>query len=152
MLQDAEKFVGHFRLAPHESLQTLHPFEIGNDHAAGVAQNIGNNENFVPALIENHICFRRGRPIGAFSQNAALQFGGIFFRDHAIDRARRQDIAFLHQHFVRIDPIALIERAQISFFQNVLLRCFHVDSFGIVNGSGRIADTHDFDSGLQRER
>ena len=116
----------------HEGLQALHPFEIGNDHATGVAQNIGNNENLVPALIENFIRFRRGRPVRAFSQNATLQFGGIFFCDHAIDRTGRQDIAFLHQHFVRIDPIALVERAQISFFQNVLLCCFHVDSLGIV--------------------
>ncbi len=148
MFQDAEKFVGHFRFAPHESLQALHPFEIGNDHPTSVAQNIWNNENLVPALIENFIRFRRRRPVRAFSQNATLQFGGIFFCDYAIHRARRQDIAFLHQHFVRIDAIALIECAQISFFQNVLLRRFHVDAFGIVNGSSRIANTHDFDSRL----
>ena len=40
MLEDAEKFVGHFRFRPQEGLQALHPFEVGNDHAAGVAENV----------------------------------------------------------------------------------------------------------------
>src|SRR6266480_360248 len=36
MFEDAEKFVGHFRFAPHERLQALDPFEIRNDHTSGV--------------------------------------------------------------------------------------------------------------------
>ena len=36
VLEDAEKFVGHFSLGPHEGLQPLDPFEVGRrDAAAG---------------------------------------------------------------------------------------------------------------------
>ena len=99
VLQDAEKFIGYFRFTPAESLQTLHPFKIGNDDATGVAQNIGNNEKVGPALIENLVRFRRSRSICAFGENTTLQLSRIFFRDHAIDRAGREDIAFLHPNW-----------------------------------------------------
>src|SRR5882724_2542372 len=55
MLKDAEEFVGHFRFRPQKCLQTLHPLEVRNDHAAGVAENIRDHENFVPALFENPV-------------------------------------------------------------------------------------------------
>ena len=58
MLQDAEEFVGYFRLAPQEGLQALHPFEVGNDHATRIAKNIWNNENLVPALVQVQVRFR----------------------------------------------------------------------------------------------
>ena len=53
LLENAEKFVGHFRFRPEKGLQSLHPFEVGNDHAAGIAENIGDDEDFVPALVQN---------------------------------------------------------------------------------------------------
>src|ERR1700688_1947863 len=61
MLEDAEEFVGHLRFAPAKRLQTLHPLEIGNDHAAGIAENIGNHNHFIPALLENPVRVGRGR-------------------------------------------------------------------------------------------
>src|SRR2546430_7562414 len=72
MFHDTEKFISHFRLAPRERLETLHPFEIGNDYASRVAQDIGNDKNFRPTLIKNLIRFRCGRSVGAFGQDAAL--------------------------------------------------------------------------------
>ena len=66
MLEDAEKFVGHFRFAPEKTLQTLHPLEVGNDHSAGVAENVRDHKNFVPPLVENQIRIWRGRAIGSF--------------------------------------------------------------------------------------
>src|SRR5262245_13992044 len=37
MLQDAEKFVGHFHFRPQVGLQALHPLKVRNDYAACVA-------------------------------------------------------------------------------------------------------------------
>ena len=48
--------------------------------------------------------------------------------------------------------IILSERPQVSLFDHVLLRCFNVDPFRIVNRSGVIADTDDFDAALVSER
>src|SRR6266700_2659047 len=36
VLENAKEFIGHFGLGPEEALQTLDPFEVGNDNAPGV--------------------------------------------------------------------------------------------------------------------
>ena len=41
---DFRKLRVHFFLGPEEALQTLHPLEVGHDHAAGVRENVRNNE------------------------------------------------------------------------------------------------------------
>ena len=77
MLEDAEKFVGHFRFAPEKTLQTLHPLEVGNDHSSGVAENVRNDKDLIPALLQDQIRFRRGWAVRGFGENAALQLARI---------------------------------------------------------------------------
>ena len=93
MLEDTEELVGYFRLGPEEGLQTLHPFEVGNNDAAGVAEDIRDDEDLVPALVQMQVRFRAGRAVRALGQDAALDLVRVLFRDHAIDRARREDVA-----------------------------------------------------------
>ena len=63
-----------------KALQALHPFEVGNDHAAGVAQDVGDDEDFVPAIVQDEIGFRRGRAVRALGQDAAFDLGRRSFR------------------------------------------------------------------------
>src|SRR5438046_10240132 len=88
MLEDAEELISHFHFAPKKTLQTLHPFEIGDNYAAGIAQNVRNHKDLVPALLENQICFRCRRTIGRFSKNPTLQLPSMLHCNHAIDRLR----------------------------------------------------------------
>ena len=53
MLEDAEELISHFHFAPKKTLQTLHPFEIGDNYAAGIAKNVRDHKDLVPALLEN---------------------------------------------------------------------------------------------------
>ena len=129
----------------------MDPFEIGNDHAARIAENIGDDEELVPALVENEIGLRRGRAIRAFGQDAAFQFRGVARVDHAIDRGRHEHVARHREHFVRIDPVGFIESAKISFFDYVLLRFRDVDPVWIVKRDRGVADADDFHSRLERE-
>ena len=46
LLQDAVEFAHHLALVPEEALQILHPFKVGNDHTAGIAENVGDHEDF----------------------------------------------------------------------------------------------------------
>ena len=148
VFQDAEQLVGHFRFGPHERLQTLDPFEIGNDHAAGVAENIRNNEELVPTLVQNEICFGRGGSVRPFSENPALQFCGIRPVDDTIDRRRHEHVAWLVR--TRSDrPGRLHERAQIALFDDVLFRFRHIDALWIVKGHRRVAYADDFYTGLE---
>ena len=132
MLEDAEEFVGYFRLRPQKRLQTLHPFEVGNDHATGVAKNVRDNENFVPALVrECRSASGRGRAVGAFGKDAALELAGIFFGNHAIDCARSKNVARQREQLVRIYMIVLSERPQVAFFDMCCSAAFTSMPFGL---------------------
>jgi hypothetical protein len=126
VLKDAEKFVGDFAFRPQKRLQTLHPLEVRNDHASRVAQDIRYDEYLIPSLLKNQVCRRRGRAIGAFRQNAALQLPSIFFGDDAIDRSWNEHITFHGEELVRIDMVRLVERFQVSLLQDMLLGSFYV--------------------------
>src|SRR6266576_6347986 len=107
MLENAEKFVSHFRFRPQKRLQTLHPLEVRNDDAASVAQNVRDHEHFVPTLVEKQIRIWRGRAVRAFGKDAALELIGILPGNHAIDRARSKNIARQREKLVRIYMIIL---------------------------------------------
>src|SRR5437764_13767253 len=74
MLENAEELISHFHFAPKKTLQTLHPFAIGDNYAAGIAKNVRNHKDLVPALLENQICFRCRRPIRPFPTTPTLHF------------------------------------------------------------------------------
>ncbi len=93
MLEDAEEFVRHFHFAPQKGLQTLHPFEIRNDHAAGIAENVRDHENFVPVVFENEVCLRRGWTVRGLRKDAALEPVGVLSSNHSIHRRRNEDVA-----------------------------------------------------------
>src|SRR2546429_7634593 len=48
--------------------------------------------------------------------------------------------------------LRFVKCAQVSFFQNVLLRRFNIDAFWIVVRGVGIADADDFDASLVRKR
>src|SRR5206468_10586575 len=118
MFEDAEKFLSHFRFRPQKRLQTLHPLEVGDDHSAGVAENVRDHKNLVPTLVENQIRIWRGRAIGGFCKDSTFELGRIFSGDNAIDRRRNENIARQSEEFAWIDVITLLERAQITFLQH----------------------------------
>ena len=55
LLEDAEELVRHFALVPKELLQALHPLEVTHNHAARVAQDVGDDKNLAPSLEEDAI-------------------------------------------------------------------------------------------------
>src|SRR3984893_8712143 len=60
-----EPFVNH-TLAPEESFPVLHPFEIAHGNAAGVGQDIRDDENALG--VEYLVGVGGGRAIGAFAE------------------------------------------------------------------------------------
>src|SRR5947199_9246030 len=93
MLKDAEKFVGHFRFRPQKCLQTLHPLEVRKDHAAGVAENIRDHENFVPALFENPVCLPCSRTVRCLVKDTAFDLTGLLSGKHSIICGRTKAVA-----------------------------------------------------------
>ncbi len=93
LLEDAEEFVHDFALVPKELLQALHPLEVGDDDAAGVAEDVGDDEDVVPALEEDAVGGGRGGAIGGFGEDAAAELGGVLLGDDAFDGGGHEDIA-----------------------------------------------------------
>src|SRR5207247_9638442 len=120
MLEDAEEFVCHFHFAPQKRLQTLHPFKIRNDHAASVAENVRDHEDFVPVFFENQVRVRRGGTIGSFSEDAALELPGVFSRNPSIDRRRKKNIARRCEGLLWINTKVLVKRPSDSVVSHVL--------------------------------
>ena len=81
-----------------------------------------------------------------------LSWPAFFRGNHAIDRARSKNIARQREKLVRIYMIILSERPQVPLLDHVLLGCFNVDPFRIVNRCGVIADPDDFDAALVGQR
>src|SRR3712207_7182816 len=59
------------RLGPEELLQVLHPLEVADHHAAGVAQDVGDDEHLVPPLVQHRVRVRRRRAVRSLGQDAA---------------------------------------------------------------------------------
>src|SRR5438093_337184 len=152
MLKDAEEFVRHFRFGPQKCLQTLYPLEVRNDHAAGVAENIRDHENFVPALFENPVCLWCSRTVGCLGKDTAFELTSVLSVNHSIDRGWNKDVARQSEEFLGIDMVVLSERPQISLLKHMLLRGFHINSLRIVDRCGVIADPDDFDAAFVGER
>ena len=89
--QDAEEFVHDFGFAPEEALQVLHPLEVGDHHAARVAQHVGDDED-VRSLIQNGVGFGRGRAVGGLGEDAALDFAGVGSGDLALEGGGDEDV------------------------------------------------------------
>src|SRR5205085_4537939 len=63
-----------------------------------------------------------------------------------------EHVARHREHFIGIDTIGFVERAQVSFLDNMLLGFGDVDALRIIERHRRIAESDDFHAGLQGER
>ena len=71
--------------------KVLSPFEIRNRDAAGVEENIRNNED--AAIMQPLFSPRRRRTVGCFGQNFAIDPIAILKGDLVLQRGRDQDVA-----------------------------------------------------------
>ena len=87
--------VHHLVLRPEILLQVLHPFEIADDHAARVAQDVGDDEDSSLRSASTRSAFGRGRAVRAFGDDPAAQPPRDVRVDHPLDRAGREHVAGL---------------------------------------------------------
>src|SRR5262249_695438 len=98
VFQYAEEFVDDFGLAPEEALQVLHAFEVADDDAARVAEDVGNDEDF-RTLVEDDVGFGRGGAVGGFGEDAALDFAGVGGGELPLQRRGNKNVAREHKEF-----------------------------------------------------
>src|SRR5712692_3455769 len=69
---------------PEEGLQVLHPFEVGHDHAAGVGDDVGHDED--PSLVQDRVRLRGDRGVGTFGDEAGANPGRVLLGDLVLHR------------------------------------------------------------------
>ena len=80
---------------PEVSLAVLHPFKIGRGDAAGVAEDVGDDEDFFVG--EDFVCFGGGGAVGAFGEDAALHAVGVLAGDLVFGGGGDKDFAIGQQ-------------------------------------------------------
>src|SRR5262245_23177638 len=78
----------HLLLVPEVLLQVLHPLEVADRHAAGVAEDVRDDERV--GLRQDAVRLRGGRAVGAFGDDAALEPRGVLGGDDPLQGARGQ--------------------------------------------------------------
>src|ERR1019366_10135837 len=90
-LQNAEELIDDLGLPPEEALQVLHPLEIRDYDAAGVAEHVRDKEDFRP-LIEDYVRLGVGGAVGGLGEDAALDLAGVGGGDLALQGGGDDDI------------------------------------------------------------
>ena len=119
----------------------LHPFEVRDGDAAGVGQNVGDDEDAV--LIQYGVRCRGSGPVRALTDYARLDVARVLGRDHVFQRGGKKHVDVERQQLGAGDRVSLI----VAFERSVLLHVgdgvIDVDSVRIVQRHGAIADRND---------
>ena len=73
-------------LAPVVAVEVLHPLEVADRHAAGVAQDVGDQEDAAPE--EDLVRLGRRRAVGGLGDDLGLDPLGVVGRDLVLERGR----------------------------------------------------------------
>src|SRR3974390_3409681 len=119
LLQDPKKAIGNLRLVPEEALETLHPFKVGNNHSACIAEDVGNYKDLAPTFEQYLIAVDCGWSICALRQNPAPNFPGVPSTNYSTDSCRYQDVARQGQEIVGRDRLSAREPCQVSVVQSI---------------------------------
>ena len=72
-------------------LHVLDPLEVADRHAAGVAQDVRDQEHAV--VVQDLVGLGRGRPVGRLGHDLGLDPMRVALRDLVLERGRHQDLA-----------------------------------------------------------
>ena len=142
---DAEKFVHHFSLGPEEALEVLDPFEVGDDDAARVAENVRDDEDF-GTLIEDEVRFGRGRAVGGFGEDAALDFGGILAGNLALNSGRDKNVARGEEKLFVGDGVGAGKTGNGFVGSDVFVQREEVEPGFVDDAAADVADGDDFNA------
>src|ERR1035438_1617270 len=133
--ENAEKFLDNLVAAPVVVLKVLEPLEVRHDHPARIAQDIRDQLD-IAALRDDLVRRVRGRTVGSFSQDAALEFWRILIGNHSLKRGGYKDRAFQFEQLLVRYCFSSIEVHQGFRCRNVCEGFLEVDPARVENPSG----------------
>src|SRR5438309_6182367 len=128
-------------LAPEEVLQILHPLEVTHGHAAGVAEDVRDEEHAL--LVENPIGFGRGGSVRGLGDDLRLYARGVVFADLVLDRRRDEDVAVELQELRVRDPFRAREAGDRAGLAFVRVDAIRVDALRVHDRATRLREPND---------
>src|SRR5262249_9675381 len=129
------------RLLPEVVLQPLYPFEIGDDDAARVRQDVGDHGH--AAVLEDLIRFRRRGAVGALDHDPGPDAIGVARVDLGRHRRRDQHVARLLEELRIGERVGAGEIDDATAFGNVGFELADVDALRVPDGASEVADPGD---------
>src|SRR4029079_9846054 len=126
---------------PEIAAAILYPFEIGHRYAAGVGEDVRDDEDAL--LLEDRVRTGRGRTVRALANDLRAHLPGVTARDDVLERRRGGHVHVERKQISireRLAPREALERANRA---NVLDRRFDVDAVRVVITAGAVADRGD---------
>ena len=86
-------------LGPVVAVEVLHPLEVADGHAAGVAQDVRDHEH--AALEQDRVGLGRRGAVGGLGDDLGLDLARVLDGDLVLERGRDQDVALGLEELVR---------------------------------------------------
>ena len=129
--------VDNLFFSPEIAVQILHPFKIADSYAAAISQDIRDNEHAL--FLENLVCLRSGRSVGALNNNACAHVCGILLRQLQLNSARSQH-SDLHRQQLRIsNRLAAGVADNAARFLGISIDIIAVKAVRLINSTVNIA-------------
>src|SRR5262245_53737789 len=130
-------------LLPEVELQSLHPLEIGDHHAAAIGEDVGDDHD--AAGLEDGVRLRRGGTVGALYDDARVDARGVVLADLRADGRGHEDIARLLQDVRVGDGVRTREAHHSARLMHVLLEAPDVEPLAVPDPALEVA--HPLDNG-----
>src|SRR6266851_7802070 len=144
IIHHVEEALIHLALPPEEALTVLHPFEIADGDAAGVAKDIRHGEDALG--IDNRVglpCCRAVRPL---AKNPGLHLTCILLRYLVFNRGRYGNLARLEEHIARDHLRSTAGEILQRFLLRVdpIDRLRHVEALLVIKAAADVSESNDF--------
>ena len=136
-------------LGPEVAHAVLHPLEVAGGDAAGVGEDVGNDEDLLVG--EDLVGDGRGRAVGAFAEDLAAERSALLAGDHVLGRGGNQDLAVVGEKLVLVDGFGAGETDDGAGCAAVLDQGVDVDAVGVVEAAVVLGDADDLVALLARE-
>ena len=126
---------------PRECRSVLGPFEVADDDAPGVAQDVRDDDD--PVSAEDRVGVRRTGPFGGFGEDPRPDGVGIRRRDLPLERRQDEDVDIEPEEFVVLDRSRSGRAGDRAVLAEMAPQERDVESVGIGDAAVDVGDRDD---------
>ena len=139
----------HALLFPSELLDVLRPLKVGDDHPAGVGEDIGHDQR--AALRQRFVSLGRKRVVGSFDDDIGANGVTVGGRNCVTIGRRDEDVALEREKLLIADGVGCWELLDEASIANVVHNRSDVEAMLVVDPTRDVADSNYWEAGFLRD-